>query len=250
MYSENAPFQCRDLQPVLAGLEKDEEMNLHSIAALMLIGLALLAPSPSAAQTSGPNICGNPFVNHFGPFDYRSATTADRQIVEGRHFTAGIESLTTPSTTTRREMAQDVAYTLAVFPNHHRALITMTRLADRYKIDPAPGTKMTVDCWFDRALRFRPDDTVSRALYAQFLLKKNRKEEALQQLGVAASQAKDNPFTHYNLGLLYLESGDFENASLHARRARELGAPQTQLIDQLKAAGKWVETTPSEAKTE
>ena len=226
-------------------------MNLlGSIEAKVIIALSLTASLPTVAQTNSQNICGNPFVNHFGPFDYRSATQSDRQLVERAHFTPGIESMTTPGTTTRREMAGDVAYTLAVFPNHHRALITMSRLAARYQSDPAPGTKMTVECWFDRAIRFRPDDTVARALYAQFLFKKNRKEEALQQLGIAETHAKDNPLSHYNLGLLYFEFGDFEKAGAQARIARDLGAPQTQLIDQLKAAGKWKDSTLNSAKPE
>lgn len=226
-------------------------MNLFDpIVARILAAVAVTAPLLSVAQTNTATSCGNPFVNHFGPFDYRSATKENRRMVEDHHFTPGIESLTTPGSTTRREMAGDVAYTLAVFPNHHRALITMSRLAARYQSDPAPGTKMTVECWFDRAIRFRPDDTVARALYAQFLFKKNRKEEALQQLGIAETHAKDNPLSHYNLGLLYFEFGDFEKAGAQARIARDLGAPQTQLIDQLKAAGKWKDSALNSAKPE
>lgn len=228
--------------------------HLNAVALASLVVGCWLMPSlvgihAAHAQDNTANLCGNPFVNHFGPWDYRSTRKQDLEIVERIHFTPGIETMTRPGTTMMHDMAQDVAYTLGVFPNHHRALITMQRLSEKHKADPPPGTNRSVECWFDRAIRFRPDDTVVRALFAMFLNKQNRKADALNQLDVAVGHAKDNPFSHYNLGLMYLELGEHDKALAQAHRAMALGMSRTELADQLKRAGKWVEpasvgTTP------
>jgi len=200
----------------------------------------LIAAGGASAQT-GPQACGNPFVNHFGPWDFRLTTPQQRAIVERVHFTPGIESMTRPGNTMFHEMAGDVAYTLDVYPNHHRALLTMVRLSQRWKKDPPPGTKRSVECWFDRAVRFRPDDTVARAFYAQFLHQSKRSSEAAAQLDIAAASAGDNPLSHSNLGLLYVEIGQLDKALQQAHRAQALGFAHPQLKLALEQAGKWVE---------
>lgn len=205
-----------------------------------ILAAALLLPCVAAAQDNVSSACGNPFRNHFGPFDYRSATPENKNLVERVHFTPGVESMTKPSNTTFAGMAQDVGYTLHVFPNHHRALITMTRLGERHKSDKPPGAGYTVECYYDRAVRFAPDDTVARALYAQFLVKRDRKPEALQQLAVAAEKAQDRPLSQYNVGLVYLEIAEFELALEQAHKARRLGLEnRPQLEEALRKVGKW-----------
>lgn len=206
----------------------------------LLLGALVVVTGSARAQT-GPEACGNPFVNHYGPFDFRLTTPQQRAIVENVHFTPGIESMTRPGTTMFHEMAGDVAYTLEVYPNHHRALVTMMRLSQRWKKDPAPGSKRTVECWFDRAVRFRPDDTVARALYAQFLHQNRRTAEATAQLDIALGHASDNPLTHYNLGLVYFELGAFDKALKQAHTARALGFTRPELQQSLEKAGRWSE---------
>lgn len=208
---------------------------------LALLAALLLPPAAAQAQAGAISSCGNPFRNHYGPFDYRKAGQEKKRMVEGAHFTPGVESMTKPSKTTFREMAGDVAYTLHVFPNHHRALITMTRLGERYKTAQAPGAPYTVDCYYQRAVTFTPDDTVVRALYAQFLAKNNQRDMALQQLAVGVHHAGDSPISHFNLGLVYFDLGEYGPAQAQAKRARALGMPRMELIDRLKTAGRWTE---------
>lgn len=208
-----------------------------AVGALALLTV-LLFGNVALAQ-SAESICGNPFQNHFGPWDYRTARKEDIKIVENAHFTAGVESMTRPKNTMLHEIAQDVAYTLGVFPNHHRALLTMVRLSEKYKRDPPPGTNMSLDCYFDRAIRFRPDDTVARSLYAQFLGKRKRKDEAIQHLEVAIKQAVDNPISQYTIGTVFLELGEFGRALAQAHKARAMGLEWRELEDILKASGRW-----------
>ena len=195
----------------------------------------------SAIAQSGPEVCGNPFINHYGPYDYRTAGPTVRKIVEEVHFTPGIETMTRPKNTMFHEMGQDVEYTLSVFPNHHRALITMERLSIRWKQDPAPGSKLPVECWFDRAVRYRPDDTVARALFAQFLGRRNRSADAVRHLEFASDQAKENALSQYNIGLVFLELGQHERALRQAHRALSMGYTRTDLADSLKKIGKWAD---------
>ncbi len=233
-------------------------MNTHHVnrppshrigAARRLTAVALLAAVAGVAAQTGPQACGNPFVNHYGPWDFRLTTPQQRAIVERVHFTPGIESLTRPGTTMIHDMAQDVAYTLGVYPNHHRALLTMVRLSQRWNRDPPPGTALSVECWFDRAVRFRPDDTVARAFYAQFLHQSKRSNEAAAQLDIAVGHARDNPLSHYNLGLMYLDIGQLDKALQQAHRAEALGYVRPELKLALEKVGKWVEpdAVPSNA---
>jgi hypothetical protein len=212
----------------------------RAIRSALLAALTLLGAAGAGAQT-GAEACGNPFVNHYGPWDYRATTPQQRAIVENVHFTPGIESMTRPRNTMIHDMAQDVAYTLGVYPNHHRALLTMVRLSQRWKRDPPPGTDRTVECWFDRAVRYRPDDTVARALYAQFLHQRQRSSEAVAQLDIAVGHAGDNPLSNYNLGLLYLEVGQPDKALQQAHRASALGMTRPDLKLALQKAGRWAE---------
>jgi len=197
----------------------------------------LMLPFCGVANAQAAMNCG-PFENNYGPFDYRTATAGQHSIVENRHFDMRIENLLPGST---NPWADDISYTLRVFPNHHRALVTMQRLAEREKTDKPAHSQYSIACYFDRAIRYRPDDVIVRMLFAQYLIKRSKNDEALRQLELAASMAKDNPFTHYNVGLLFLDMKSYDRALAQAHLAIQLGFTPTELKDGLVAAGKWVE---------
>ncbi len=217
----------------------------HSAAAtarhlgLYVVLLAMASPW-AAAQQADPN-CGNPFVNGFGPHDYRVEQGQNRKIVEDYHFKPQVESLISGQSSS---LGGDIDYTLRAFPNHHRALISMMNLGFRLKVAKAPGANFTVECYFKRALLFRPDDTIARMIYAQYLAGAGRKADALPELEQTAQRAKDNGFTHYNLGLIYLEIGEFDKALLQAHRAQVHGFARPELKQRLLAAGKWSDPPP------
>lgn len=225
--------------------------NFTHVATRHLAFLLLTLGALDEAAMAQSSSCGNPFQNHFGPFDYRTVDAQTKGMVERPHFPAGVETLTKPSKTTFGQMAQDVAYTLHVFPNHHRALLTMSKAAVKYAQDPAPGARYTVSCYFERAIQFRPNDTVARSLYAQYLMNNKREAEALQQLEIATTFAKDNPLSHYNIGLLYFDLGKYELALTQAHAAIALGYMRPDLPEKLKAINKWTEpagTPPAAAQ--
>lgn len=206
----------------------------HRCLAGLAVSLCLVSGSYAQYQP-----CGNPFQNHFGPFDYRTATAKQRRAVESVHYTAEIQQLKAGATTVN--LAGDLAYTLRVFPNHHGALKTMADWSIRSGRNPARGGSYTVECWFERGMRFRPDDEVVKMLFGVYLLQIGKTSEATRYLEEAGKSGRPNANLHYNLGLAYVKLGRFEDALEHAHRAYAMGFPLPGLRNQLVRAGKWRE---------
>lgn len=199
-----------------------------------MIGAAVLLPAAMAVQAQNSN-CG-PLENHYGPFDYR--TQRDRlAIVERYHFTPNIEALSRGATTTRA--AGDISYLMRTSPNHHRGLVSLVRLAERENSPQPRGLEYSVDCYFERAIRFRRDDVIVRMLFARYLHKQRRTPEALQQLETASQLAAESAHSHYNVGLIYFEVGEYDLALAQAHRAMSLGFDQPELAKLLKGKNKW-----------
>lgn len=203
-------------------------------SAVLVLGL----PAPAAAQPQqAPHACG-PLKNAYGPYDYRYHR-AELQVVEAFHFGPLSEALIKPMD--HQIFGGDFDYTLRASPNHHRALMSMSKLSERMKVPQPPGATYTVDCYFDRAMRFAPDDMIVRMIYAGHLGRTNRVAEASKQLDYVSTKAADNPFTRYNLGLSYFDIKQYDKALVQAHEAARLGLPRTELRDALKAAGKWTD---------
>jgi hypothetical protein len=174
----------------------------------------------------------------WGPRDYRTASPEERATVEAFHFTPIIEAGIRGINST---VAGELNFTLKALPNNHRALVTLTKIVMRAKTDKLYGFEWPGECYFNRAIRFRPDDAVVRMLYAQYLGQLKRREEGLKQLEAAVAQANGNGLTHYNAGLVALEIGEPQFAAEQARLALELGFPRRELAEALQKAGHWRE---------
>jgi tetratricopeptide (TPR) repeat protein len=207
-------------------------------AALLVAGV--LVGFPAAAQ-SGSSPCGS-LANAFGPYDYRTDRGQPLYLVESAHFTPEVEQLIRGLT---GPLAQELDYTLRAFPNHHRALISVMRYGAKMKSPQPANLRYPVECYFERAIRFRADDTTVKMIYATFLFNNGRPLEADKQLEQVDKLAADNAFPHYNSGLIYFEHNQFDKAVDQAQKALALGFPRTDLRDKLKAAGKWVEPNPA-----
>jgi len=205
----------------------------------MRIGLVALvtAISSAALAQSAPSVCGS-LANAYGPYDYRNTDKSALNMVEGPHFPPKVEALIGGVSGT---LGTEIDYTLRAFPNHHRALLAVMRYGEKMKSPQPSDLRYPVECYFDRALRFRRDDVVARMLFVQFLTKQKRSQEAMSHLAVVANEAKDDPFTHYNLGLLYFDLQRYEESLVHARKAYDLGIVRPELRDRLKGVGKTIE---------
>lgn len=221
--------------PMGPGPSRDARPGLKLLL-IVLASTLTLGVSPAMAVNIEVPGCGN-LANSFGPWDYRSDRGEPLTLVESAHFTPSVEALIRGRSTT--VIGQDLDYTLRAFPNHHRALVAATRYADRFKSNQPPGMGYSIDCWFERAIHFKPDDFTARMLYGDWLAKHKRRDEALKQLAFVQARAGDNAFVHYNLGLVYLEMGEFDAALRQAHTAQALGMPRQDLKQALQAAGKW-----------
>ena len=206
---------------------------------LLIHIIALLACSAVKAQVS-PASCGELKPSgQFGPYDYRT-DKSQLSIVEPYHFPPVVEALIAGSAGST-SIGGNIAYTLRAFPNHHKALMAMMRYGEKTKSPQPEGAPWPVECFFERALRFRPDDIIVRMIYASFLTRNARQPEALQQLARVAASAGSNAFTHQNLGLVYSDLKEYEKSRHHAHKAIALGLVRLPLREQLQSVGQWIE---------
>lgn len=215
-----------------AELTRRRSQGIGSIAGVLMLFWGICGP----ALAQGNPECGD-LRGGYGPFDYRTASQKNREIVERFHFTPDVENLRRGESTVN--IAGDLNYTLRAFPNHPRALLSMMKLGEKAKTERPRGALYTVECYFERATRFAPDDGTVRVLYGIYLSKKGRKDEAIKQLEAARELVGEDANIHYNIGLAYYDLKDYEKALLHAQTAYRLGFPLPGLRDKLKKAGKW-----------
>lgn len=182
-------------------------------------------------------ICGQ-LANGYGPYDYRS-DKKELPVVEFHHMTAPVRNLI--SGQTGMYPGGDLDYTLRAFPNHPTALMTMIRYGEKTHSDRPKGARYSVECYLYRAWRFREDDPTVRMIYATYLAKHGRGEEALKHLEDARAMGEDSANFDYNIGLVYFDLKIYDKAIFHAHQAYSKGFPLPGLREKLKKAGKWSE---------
>lgn len=213
-------------------------MNLRFVAMLFLlacVGMATVAPGLVKAADTGIG-CGT-LANAFGPYDYNNpyARTHKLHIVEKYHFTESVRTLQHGATGT---IPRDLDYTLRAFPNHPQALYAMARWQLAHG-DKAGPHHLTAECYFTRAIEFRPKDGVVWMIYGIFLQRKGELKQALQKYLHAKKLIPKSPELDYNLGLLYVKLKDYDKARHYAELAYDGGYPLPWLKKQLKAVGAW-----------
>ncbi len=218
-------------------------LNRISVTTLRASFAVLIAGAFSPLALGQMGNCGDLRNGQVGPWDYRTSTAESRKIVEDYHFTPQVEGLAGGESTAF--VGGDIDYLLRAYPNHARGLLALTRLAAK-EGDRPKGSRYTVECWFDRATRFAPNDGAVHMLYGLYLLKKGRKEDAVKSLELAREfGSADDPNLNYNLGLAYLEVGEYEKSLAHAHKAYALGFPLPGLKNRLQRANKWREPAPA-----
>ena len=209
-------------------------LAIFSLGSIASIGCAA---TDGTVTLHGSGACGDPFaVRGYGPFDYRTATPAQKNIVEIYHFTPEIESLQSGISGT---LGGELDYTLQAFPNHPRALMALIRLGQRDKTAHPKGSKYTVECFVERAVAYRPDDPNVLQIRGIYYSMNRRYDRAIADFTAVLEQQPDNANARYNLGLAYFETGNYAAANTAAQLAEKLGFPLAGLKNKLKAKGKW-----------
>jgi tetratricopeptide (TPR) repeat protein len=214
-------------------------MAFISGAALLLLALGKAEAAP---------ICGDIYSKMRETFDYRDPNPNWITLVEGAHFTEDVEQGIRGSSGTLA--GPDLQYTLEHFPNHRRALDTLIRLAPRTKSGMIAGMKWPIECYFERAVRFRPDDGLVWALYAKYQYVMGREAQAFPMLEKALVLSPDDPAINYNVGLAYAKQKKFAQALPYAQKAYAAGFPLPGLKQMLINARAWVEPPKPEPAQE
>lgn len=207
------------------------------LKALGSCALCLWLSTTIGAETFVDPTCGPLYGLGVGPLDYQGGVQTDTlKLVEGAHFTPGVETLTQGAT---GHFGGDIDYTLRAYPNHYRALAAMSRLSFKEKRSRPNGARFTVECYFERAIRWRPEDASVRLVWGIHLLKAGNKKDGISQLEKAIALGIDSGNAHYNLGLALFEVGEYSRSARHAIRASQLNFTLPGLKEKLRKAGKW-----------
>jgi tetratricopeptide (TPR) repeat protein len=203
-----------------------------------LIALILSFHMVAHAKSNFDNgsMCGN-LKNPYGPFDYTNAAHRKEKlpIVEKFHFDLDVQSLRRGAR--GHYVEDDLDYVLRAFPNHHRALYAMARYQLRAK--HRKPRHYSAECYFDRAIRFNPNDGIVYMIFGIYLHKKGKVNEAMKQYTKALKLIPESAELHYNMGLAQLDLNHYKNAELHAIEAYRLGYQLPGLKKKLIELGHW-----------
>jgi tetratricopeptide (TPR) repeat protein len=222
--------------------------TLSGIALLIILVVATNLQAVDYTESSeylgrrtSASFCGKLKVGtQYGPFDYTNAYERNTYlpIVESEHFTSDVQNLIKGHS---GSIGGELGYTLRTFPNHYPALIAFTKLVLRDKTAVRPDDEIyTIECYFDRAMRFRPGDANVHMIYANYLGHLGgRQNDAIEQYQEALRLQPENATVNYNLGLMYVKEKDYEQAITYAKKAYGLGFPLPGLRNKLMKTGKW-----------
>jgi predicted Zn-dependent protease len=179
-------------------------------------------------------MCGS-LANPAGPWDYRDpAMRGQITLINANHFNQDVQNLVRGETVDK--VLGDLDFIMRTFPNHYPALQT----ASRYFLEGGKRYKWrTMECYFDRAMRFAPNDSTVRVLYGIYLLKSGKADKALDRFMEALDLSPDSAEIQYDIGLVYADMKDYKHANEYAAKAYQLGYPLLGLRHILERAGQW-----------
>jgi tetratricopeptide (TPR) repeat protein len=210
--------------------------NPRPLVSSRLVILSLLVCT-LASTNARAQLCGGPLDNNnfHRPVDFRDRAREGENIniVERYHFTQNVEALISGETT---PLPGDISYVLRHIPNHYRALAAMARWDLMHPRMP-DASYLTVDCYFERAFAFHPEDPNPYFMYAVYLHRKKDYDRALSNYQQAQSLGLDTAELYYNMGLLYLDMNDLKLARTYADKAYGMGYPLPGLRKRLDHRG-------------
>jgi len=174
----------------------------------------------------------------YGPYDYTNPNHRgyNLKIVEQYHFNKDVEFLKKGMSA---GIGNDIDYTLRAFPNHHRALYAMSRYQLKNPAFANNSKFPATECYFQRAMKFTPNDFRAMQLYANYLGKKKQPNMAVDVYKRALSIKKAPPEINYSLGLLYFKLKKYNEAVEQAEIAYANGVKNSKLARKLKGINRW-----------
>ncbi len=200
--------------------------------ACVFLVMVLCIPSMSAFAVE---FCGS-LERRQGPWDYTNPQDQSMlALVEEFHFRNDVFMLRG----SLNGLTNNLSYTLGRFPNHHRALDALSRLAVREGTNQPGTAEYSINCYFERAMRWRPRDVGVRLVHAIHHYRSGRVDEAIAEAREGLKLAPNSAELHYNLGLFLVKKGDYAAARRHAQQAYRQNYPLPGLRQQLERVGQW-----------
>lgn len=181
--------------------------------------IALLLPLTTQARNAAPWVGAdlnglpcNGLAQAYGPWDYTKAKERSKiPVVEQYHFGPQSEHLIKPM---QGDFAGDFDYTLRAVPNHHRALLSLLRyqLELNAKLKNTQKPLSPVECYFQRATHFSPNDSATFSLYAYYLHKIGHNDQALNLYEKAITISPKSMKILYAFGLFLIDINNYDRA--------------------------------------
>jgi len=173
----------------------------------------------------------------YGPYDYTNPTHRKKKLptITESHFDKEVETLKGRLAS----ISGDIDYTLRAFPNHHRALYAISRFHLRNPDLRNMTITPAAECYFQRAIKFAPQDYRSMQLYANYLIKRKQSGMAQDVYKRALTIKNAPPEINYALGLLYVDLKKYDEAVEQAKIAYDAGLKKTKLARKLKEVNRW-----------
>lgn len=214
-------------------------MNVHTIMILTIVTFAQALGTATATGTDAvlqPN-CNPHMRDRSDMIDYRLRDTTSRlqwriADVKQNHLDPAVRRMNEGIYST--SVIDDLNFILERVPNHYPALQELIR----YKL--AGGNAdlhRSAVCYFDMAQQFAPDDANVLVLKGIYLYRSGNNDSAEVHWRQALQIDPNSADAHYNLGLLYVERSQYQDAIEHAVKAYQLGFPLPGLKHKLVQAG-------------
>lgn len=128
----------------------------------------------------------------------------------------------------------ECGFILKIFPNHPTALLLTADACAQWK-----SPKCMMDDVFAKAIAINPRVAQTYVLQGIYRHQSKQYEPAIQSFTYALELDPNSMNAHYNVGLTYCETKQFELANEHAQKAYSLGATLPGLRERLTKAGYW-----------
>lgn len=199
---------------------------------------SLLPPAVWVGATLKGRACNGGVNPYYGPYNYINPEHFNKklEVVEVFHFTPKVETLAGGESS--GTAAGDIYYTLLSFPNHHRALYSLIQMKMQGHEKWMADAKMPpVECFFQRAMEFEPEDHVVPLLFGVYLQQIGNPEKALDYFKHSAKLGPRDPEPHYNIALYYFKKKNYKKSAEYAKKAYELNYPLPTLKRKLSKLG-------------
>ena len=164
-------------------------------------------------------------------------------MTEEHHFNEDVEALRKGITS---EPMGDIDFVLRAFPNRHRALYSAMQYRLKHQKRWPGGAWQKAECYYNRAINFRPRDITVHTQFALLQYKFKKFEGALESYETVNKLNPNDPLVLYNIGLTLVKLKRFDDAKLMADRVYGLGFPLPGLRNKLITAGYWEDETSPE----